>query len=149
MSFEIGIDAWLPCSGPPWPKRYEPTQIAIQLSMIVEITSCAPTVALRMPAIPAHAAPASVPMIRHSITCRNGFMFRNDEPTQTEKIVPARYWPCPPMLKRPQRKAKATASAVRMIGVVTSSVCCRFCAADDDVSHGNHMWVVMNGTRAE
>ncbi len=37
-----------------------PTQIAIQLSMIVEITSCAPTVAFRKPAIPAHAAPASV-----------------------------------------------------------------------------------------
>ena len=58
-----------PCSGPPWPKRYAPTQIAIQLSMIVEITSCAPTVALRMPAMPAQAAPASAPTTRQSITC--------------------------------------------------------------------------------
>ena len=40
-------------AGPCWPNRYAPTQIAIQLSMIVVITSCAPTVALRMPAIPA------------------------------------------------------------------------------------------------
>ena len=37
-----------------------PTQIAIQLSMIVEITSLAPTVAFSRPAMPAHAAPASV-----------------------------------------------------------------------------------------
>ena len=36
-----------------------------------------------------------------------------------------------------------------MIGVVSSSVCCRFCAAIDAVSHGNHMCVVENGTRAE
>ena len=48
------------CSGPPCPKRYSPPQIAIQLSMIVEITSCAPVVAFRKPAIPAQAAPASV-----------------------------------------------------------------------------------------
>src|SRR6476469_1634258 len=149
MSFEIGIDGWLPWSGPPWPKRYAPTQIAIQLSMIVEITSCAPTVALRMPAMPAHAAPASVPTTRQSITWTNGFMPRNDDPIQTEKIEPARYWPWPPMLNMPQRNANATASAVRMIGVVTSRVCCRFAAAVDDVSQGNHIWAVENGIRAE
>ena len=40
------------------------------------------------------------------------------------------YWPWPPMLNIPQRKAKATASAVRMIGVVKSSVCCRFVRGD-------------------
>ncbi len=40
-------------SGPPTPKKYDPTQITIQLSMIVVITSCAPTVAFRKPAMPA------------------------------------------------------------------------------------------------
>ena len=45
------------CSGPPSPKSHEPTQIATQLSMIVEITSWAPTVAFRNPAIPAQIAP--------------------------------------------------------------------------------------------
>ncbi len=54
MSFEIGIAGcdvfW---SGPCWPNSHSPTQIAIQLSMIVVITSCAPTVAFRIPAIPA------------------------------------------------------------------------------------------------
>ena len=61
MSFEIGsvLSAEF-CSGPPSPKSHSPSQIAIQFSMIVEITSCAPTVAFRKPAIPAHAAPASV-----------------------------------------------------------------------------------------
>ena len=53
-SFEIGIDFCSEfCSGPPWPKRYDAVQIAIQLSMIVEITSCAPTVAFSRPAMPA------------------------------------------------------------------------------------------------
>ena len=51
------------------------------------------------------------------------------------------YWPWPPMLNIPQRNAKATASAVRMIGVVKRSVCCRFEAATELVSHGNHMWL--------
>ena len=61
MSFEIGTDLSAAfCSGPPSPNSHSPTQSAIQLSMIVVITSCAPTVAFITPAIPAHAAPASV-----------------------------------------------------------------------------------------
>src|SRR6266851_132600 len=149
MSFEIGIEGCDEfCSGPPCPNRYEPTQIEIQLSMIVEITSCAPTVAFRIPAMPAYTAPASAPTTRHKVTCRNGLRLENDEPSQTAKIVPARYWPCPPMLNIPQRNANATARPVRMIGVVRSSVCCRFCAAMDAVSNGNHILCVENGIRA-
>ena len=60
-SFEIGTVAfWLFCSGPPSPKKYVPIQIAIQLSMIVVITSCAPTYAFSEPAMPAHTAPATI-----------------------------------------------------------------------------------------
>ena len=59
--------------------------------MIVETTSCAPTVALRMPAIPAQAAPASVPATRHRMTCAHGLRLTNDDPSQTAKIVPAMY----------------------------------------------------------
>src|SRR3954468_16989784 len=84
-----------------------------------------------------------------SSTWKNGVMCTNDVPIQIAKYEPTRYWPWPPMLNRPQRNANATASPVRMIGVVRSSVCCRFCAAIDDVSHGNHMCDVPNGTRAE
>ncbi len=40
-------------------EEYAASQIAIQLSMIVEITSWAPTAAFSQPAIPAHAAPIS------------------------------------------------------------------------------------------
>ena len=35
-------------------------------------------------------------------------------------MSPTRYWPWPPMLNRPQRNANATASAVRISGVVSS-----------------------------
>ena len=47
----------------------------------------------------------------------------NDEPTQTAANEPTMYWPWPPMLNRPQRKANATARPVRISGVVSSSVC--------------------------
>src|SRR5215204_7754608 len=57
------------CSGPPIPKSQLAVQNAIQLSMIVVITSCAPTVAFRSPAIPAHAAPATVATTIARTTC--------------------------------------------------------------------------------
>ena len=93
--------------------------------------------------------PASAPATRQTVTCRNGLSPENDEPSQTAKYEPTRYWPWPPMLNRPQRNANATARPVRMIGVVRSSVCCRLSAATDAVSHGNHIFCVENGTRAE
>ena len=42
---------------------------------------------------------------------------------------PTQYWPWPPMLNIPQRNANATASAVRISGVVMMSVCWRSSAA--------------------
>jgi hypothetical protein len=51
--------------------------------MIVEITSLAPTVALRTPAIAAHAPPASAPASTASRMCGSFGMPANDEPTQT------------------------------------------------------------------
>ena len=41
-------------------------------------------------------------------------------PIQTAVTEPAMYCPCPPMLKSPQRKAKATARSVRISAVVTA-----------------------------
>jgi len=49
----------------------------------------------------------------------------HEEPTHTATIAPVMYWPCPPMLKRPQRNANDTASPVRISVVVSSSVCDR------------------------
>ena len=43
--------------------------------------------------------------------------WKNEVPTQTPMLAPTMYWPWPPMLKRPHRKANATASPVRISGV--------------------------------
>ena len=116
-SFETGTNGsrsfW---SGPPSPNRNAPIQTAIQLSMIVVITSCAPTVAFRKPAIPAQSAPASAPATIASEDVQEAGQAGQVEPTQTAMIAPTRYWPWPPMLNIPQRNANATASPVRMSG---------------------------------
>ena len=114
------------CSGPPCPKRKLPNQYATQLSMIVVITSCAPTVALRKPAIPAQTAPATAASATPTTTCTpRGSESPQVDPTHTATIRPIAYWPWPPMLKRPQRNANATASPVKISEVDCSSVCCR------------------------
>ena len=56
--------------------------------MIVEITSCAPTVAFRKPAIPAQSAPQSAPATAAKRTWRNGFRPSNEEPIQTARTAP-------------------------------------------------------------
>ena len=64
----------------------------------------------------------------------------NDEPTQTATIAPIVYWPWPPMLNSPARKAKATARPTRMSAVVWMSVCCSASAAaarSVPPTHGN------------
>ncbi len=55
-------------------EEIQPDVVAIQLSMIVEITSCAPTVALRIPAIPAQAAPASAAATTANVMCTKRFI---------------------------------------------------------------------------
>ena len=52
-----GVGPW---SGPPISTRYAPPKMAIQFSMIVVITSWAPTVAFKMPAIPPQMPPATI-----------------------------------------------------------------------------------------
>ena len=114
--------------------------MAIQLSMIVEITSCTPTVAFRTPAIPAHSAPASAASAIARTMCRTAGMPLNDDPTQTATIAPSVYWPWPPMLNSPARKANATASPTRMSVVVWMSVCWSASAAvvrSAPLTHGN------------
>ena len=87
-SFEIGTDAFASFwSGPPSPNAYVPIQYAIQLSMIVVITSCAPTVALRKPAMPAHSAPASIASTIASSACGSPGRSTHTEPTHTDTIA--------------------------------------------------------------
>ena len=96
--------------------------------MIVVITSCAPVVAFSNPAMPPQAAPASVAAIIAMITCSGPGRPENQIPNCTAVIAPTVYWPLPPMLKRPQRKAKATARPVRISGVTMIRVCWRLSA---------------------
>src|SRR3954454_797867 len=141
-SLETGIDFWvLFCSGPCWPNRYTPTQTAIQLSMIVVITSLVPVVAFRRPAIPAHAAPAAQAATSASSAWGTCGTCANDDPTQTAAIAPVWYLPWPPMLNIPQQNANATASPVRISGVVASSVCWRLIAAvERSLVHGKNQF---------
>src|SRR5947209_14563505 len=127
---ETGVDAiWGLCKGPPSWKQYTPTQIAIQLSMIVEITSFAPVVAFRTPAIPAQTAPAAAAAtIANAMWSTDGIPTK-DEPIQTAMIHPTVYWPWPPMLNMPARNANATARPTRSNDVALSSVCWRLPAA--------------------
>ena len=45
------------------------------------------------------------------------------KPARTASMPPMSSWPSPPMLNRPARKARATASPVKMSGVASVSVC--------------------------
>jgi hypothetical protein len=111
--------------------------------MIVEITSLAPVVALRKPAMPAQNAPAATASTIVSTMCSTPGMPAKDEPTTTETTPPTMYWPWPPMLNSPARKANATASPSSASGVVKSSVCCRFSAASvrsSDEIHGRNQF---------
>src|SRR5919108_1836646 len=147
-------------SGPPNPTSQLPTYSAIQFSMIVVITSWAPTVALRTPAIPAQSAPATAATLI-AIRMWTGFGSEaNQIPVWTPAIAPTVYWPFPPMLNRPHRNANATASPVNTSGVNTSSVWIRLSAASLVgcgapvvfsvlVSHGNQTCQSVNGTPIE
>ncbi len=99
--------------------------------MIVVITSCAPTVAFRSPAIAAHAAPARAASTTAIRMCAQDDSSTNETPIQAEIVAPTMYCPWPPMLKRPHLNANETASPVRISVVVRISVCCRLNAASD------------------
>ena len=71
------------CSGPPSPNSHAPVQIAIQLSMIVVITSLAPVFAFRIPAIDPHSAPAAHAANMHSRMCGSAGIDANEEPAHT------------------------------------------------------------------
>ena len=79
--------------------------------------------------MPASKAPANAAMTIARMTCSAAGSPLSDDPIHTAATAPAMYWPCPPMLNRPHRKANATASPVRMSAVVAIAVCCRFADA--------------------
>ena len=85
---------------------------AIELSMIVEMTSLTPRVVLRMPASPAYSAPTTIAttmMTRMWRTC--GRLMRPPICAANKKAT--RYWPSTPMLNRFMRNPIAAATADR------------------------------------
>ena len=111
-------------SGPPSPTRYVPTQIAIQLSMIVVITSWAPTVAFRKPAIPAQIAPASVAATIPISTCGQRRHARErradpDRDVQADEVLALAADVEHPAAERERDREARSGSSV----VVWSSVC--------------------------
>ena len=84
MSGDTGTDfCSVFCSGPFRLTSQTPTQSAIQLSMIVVITSLAPVVAFSRPAMPPHSAPPAHAPSMQITMCGNAAIESNDEPSQT------------------------------------------------------------------
>ena len=106
--------------------------------MMVEMTSCAPTAAFMAPAIPPHTAPARAAAASDSVRWTGVERLAPCDPTTIAATIPTTYWPWPPMLNMPHLKGSATASAVRMSGVVRISVCCRLSAAKSLSSEDVH-----------
>ncbi len=86
---------------------------AIELSMIVEITSWAPVLARSTPGIAPHIAPPRKPAntITGTAMIDGTSNIHDHVPTQAAVMPPTRSWPWAPMLNRPARMAKARASA--------------------------------------
>jgi hypothetical protein len=97
--------------------------------MIVVITSSAPTVAFSTPAMPAHTAPTAAAARTASVMCSHPDIPSDAAPTTIAAYAPIRYWPWPPMLNTPARKASDTARPVRISGAAVTSVCCTLIAA--------------------
>src|SRR6476620_5794394 len=101
--------------------------------MIVVITSWAPTVAFRKPAIPPQSAPARVAPPMQRSTWIGAGRPDSDVPSQTATTEPTMYWPWPPMLNIPQRNANATARPVSTSTVNVINVYCRLPVAEQGI----------------
>ena len=94
-------------------------RIAMLLSMIVTITSCAPVRALSTPGMKPYRPPPTMPASRMIGISRipGSPASQLQVPTHAATVAPTRSWPSAPMLNRPALNAKATASAAPMNGV--------------------------------
>src|SRR5207244_12441943 len=85
--------------------------------MIVVTTSCAPTVALSTPGIPAHAAPAAIPPSSTMGSRIGDGRVLNLIPMAVHAIDPTSNCPSAPMLNRPALKGRATETPVVISGM--------------------------------
>ena len=103
----------LPATGTATLRRKKATRpVAMAFSMIVEMTSLTPRVALSRPARPAHMPPTSTATRTITSWC-SPVGSVTAPPTQAAVIAARRYWPSTPMLNRFIRNPIATASADR------------------------------------
>ncbi len=74
--------------------------VAMELSMIVEITSLTPRHTFKIAAMAAHAAPTATATTMMNVTCTTGV---NDTaaPAAAASTAAMRYWPSTPMLNSP------------------------------------------------
>ena len=93
----------------------------MKFNMIVVMTSCAPVVARRTPAIPPQIPPPMNAATRQSTTCR-AVGSSKVIPTQVAAAAPAINWPLPPMLNSPPLNANATESPAKISGVASVRV---------------------------
>lgn len=88
------------------------TAVAIEFSMIVEMTSLTPRVTFRTPAMAAHRAPVAM-----AETMISGMAIQpgtvSAPPRTAAMNAASRYWPSTPMLNRFIRKPMATAIPAR------------------------------------
>ncbi|MBA7580079.1 hypothetical protein ES708_21965 [subsurface metagenome] len=88
---------------------------------MVIITSCTPILAFNIPGTAAHRAPpAAAARMHRGISIKAGKLVKVN-PTQVARKLPIYTCPSPPMLNKPQRKAKATANPVNIKGVALNS----------------------------
>ena len=90
--------------------------------MIVVTTSCAPTVALSTPGIPAHTAPAAIPPSSTMGSRIGDGRVLNLIPMAVHAIDPTSSCPSAPMLNRPALKGRATATPVVISGMAKTMV---------------------------
>ena len=89
------------------------TPVAIELSMIVEMTSLTPRVTFRTPAMPAQTAPTEHRDQDDERDLQRAGQRRRRRRPAAAKNAARRYWPSTPMLNRFIRKPMATARAAR------------------------------------
>jgi hypothetical protein len=101
--------------------RYWTSASAMKFIMIVLITSCAPTFALRIAGNSAHSAAAAMPAssVSGSRERRGPVAQRRAHDSRGEGTDTS--CPSAPMLNRPARNASATASPVKISGVARNS----------------------------
>ena len=102
-------------------KRKSRTARAIELSMIVEITSLTPRFTFNSAAMEAHAAALPMATARMRITWSTAGRV-NAAPTTAANRVATLYWPSTPMLNRFILNPMATATAEIISGVARCSI---------------------------